>query len=240
VNTDHYGNNEVFISTDTLDELRLSGYKLSINISTNNMNRKQYASEGKAYSFTANYFNVNERYTPGNTSVYDQQIRDKHQWFRIKLSAEQYFKAGWFSTGYLAEVLISNQQPFQNYMGTIINAPAFLPLQDSRTLLLQNFRAFNYFAGGLRNVFSIRKRLDLRLEGYLFRPLEYLQEGENQKVNRTDNLKTFFFTSTVGMVLHSPIGPVSLSLNYYDDKESQLGVLLHVGFLLFNKHNLDQ
>jgi NTE family protein len=240
VNSDRYGNNEFFVSTDTLDELRLNGYKLSFNISTNNLNRKQYASEGKAFNFTVNYFNLSEHYTPGNTAYRNEVTKAKHQWVRLKLSAEQYFKTGWFSTGYLAEILLSNQQDFQNYFGTIINAPAFLPLQDSRTLLLQNFRAFNYFAGGIRNVFSLRKRLDIRLEGYLFKPIEYLQEGEHQTVSRSDKLNKLFFVSTVGAVLHSPIGPVSFSVNYYDDKENQLGVLLHVGFLLYNKHNIDQ
>jgi NTE family protein len=240
VNSDQYGNNAVFISTDTLDVLRLDGYKLALNISTSSLNRKQYSSEGKAYSLAINYFNLSEKYTPGNTSVQDAITKNKYQWFRLKLNAEQYFKTGWFSTGYMAEIVFSNQQPFENYFGTIINAPAFLPLQDSRTLLLQNFRAFNYLAGGIRNVFSVRKRLDVRLEGYLFKPLEYLQEGQNQEAVRTQNLKKIFFVSTLGMVLHSPIGPVSLHFNYYDDKESQLGVLLHVGFLLYNKHGIDQ
>jgi NTE family protein len=239
-NTDHYGNNEYFVSTDTLDQLRVNGYKGSFNLSTNNLNRKQYASEGKAYSLTLNYFNTVERYTPGNTSLIDGYHKDNHQWFRLKFTAEQYFRTGWFSTGYLAEIVVSNQQPFANYFGTIINAPAFLPLQDSRTLLLQNFRAFNYFAGGIRNVFSINKRIDIRLEGYLFKPAEYLMQGSHQEVVKTSNLDKLFFVSTVGAVLHSPIGPVSLSVNYYDDKENQFGVLLHVGYLLFNKHNIDQ
>jgi NTE family protein len=39
--------------------------------------------------------------------------------------------------------------------------------------------------------------------------------------------------------MHSPIGPISLSVNYYDDRENQLGILLHVGYLLFNKHPLE-
>jgi NTE family protein len=30
-----------------------------------------------------------------------------------------------------------------------------------------------------------------------------------------------------------------LSVNYYDDKENQVGVLMHVGFLLFQRHSLE-
>jgi NTE family protein len=39
--------------------------------------------------------------------------------------------------------------------------------------------------------------------------------------------------------MHTGIGPISLNLNYYDDKNRQFGVLLHVGFLLFNKTSME-
>ena len=239
-NVDKYDNHEFFISTDTLDQLRLKGYKLDVSFSTSNLNRKQYASEGKAFTLTANYFNVQEYYIPGNTSVNQQQIRNMHSWVKLKLTAEHYFKAGWFHPGYYLEGVLSNQPFFHNYFGTIANAPAFLPMQDSRTLLLQKLRSFNYLAGGVRNVFVLYKKLDLRLEAYVFKPLEYIEEGDNQKAVSSTAIDHIFFASTAGFVYHSPIGPVSLSANYYDDKENQFGVLLHAGFLLFNKHAIDQ
>ncbi|HTJ47928.1 MAG TPA: patatin-like phospholipase family protein [Cyclobacteriaceae bacterium] len=239
-NVDRYDNHDVFVTTDTLDQLRLKGYKLSFNLSTSDLNRKQYASEGKAFTLNASYFNLNEQLSPGNTSDLDQVAKANYQWARLKISAEQYFKVGWFHPGYYLEGVISNQTFFQNYLGTIINAPAFLPLQDSRTLLLQNFRSFNYLAGGMRNVFTLYKKLDLRLEGYVFKPLEYIEQGELQRATKSVALNHIFVASTIGFVYHSPIGPVSLSANYYDDKENQFGILLHAGFLLFNKHALDQ
>ncbi|MFZ6010238.1 MAG: patatin-like phospholipase family protein [Bacteroidota bacterium] len=238
-NRDNYANGNVFVSSDTLDEMRLSGLKTEIAFSTNSLNRKQYASSGRAYSFAAQYFYLKERYKPGNTAFEDQFTKSYHQWFRVKLSTEQYFDAGWYNPGYFVEAVFSNQPFFENYFGTIINAPAFNPLQDSRTLILQNFRAFNYVAGGLRNIFTLKNRLDFRLEGYLFKPIEYLQEDINHEATKVRDLRSLYFAGTAGFVLHSPIGPISLSLNYYEDPESQLGVLLHVGFLMYNKHSLD-
>jgi NTE family protein len=238
-NIDRYANRNVFVSSDTLDELHLSGLRSEINLSSSTLNRKQYASKGRAYSFSAQYFNLRENFIPGSTSFEGVPSKKNHQWFRAKFSAEQYFNAGWFRPGYYAEAVFSNQPFFSNYYGTIINAPGFFPVQDSRTLLLENFRSFNYVAGGLRNVFSIRNRLEFRLEGYLFKPIEYLAEGANQEAETISDLKTVFFASSAGLVLHSPIGPISLSVNYYDDSENQLGVLLHVGYLLFNKHSVE-
>ncbi len=238
-NIDRFSNREFFNSTDTLDELRISGLKTELSFSSSTLNRKQYASSGRAYSFSIQYFNLKENYKPGNTSVETEPIIASHQWFRFKASAEQYFNAGWYHPGFLAEAVISNQPFFQNYYGTIINAPAFSPLQDSRTLLLENFRAFNYLAGGLRNVFTLKNKIQFRIDGYLFKPFEYLQQGADQEVNKIQDLKKVYFAGTAGFVMHSPIGPVSLSLNYYDDKQNRFGALLHVGFLLYNKHSIE-
>jgi NTE family protein len=238
-NIDRYANGNVYVSSDTLDELRLRGFKGQWSFSANTLNRKQYASSGRAYSFSAQYFDVKEHYLPGSTSFGDLTITAKHRWFRLKATAEQYFNAGWFRPGYFAEAVVSNQPFFQNYYGTLINAPAFYPLQDSRTLLLQNFRTFNYAAGGIRNVFSLRNRLEFRLEGYLFKPIDYLQQGNNQEAKKVTDLKALYFAGMAGLVMHSPMGPISLSVNYYDDKENQLGVLLHIGYLLFNNHSIE-
>ena len=158
---------------------------------------------------------------------------------RAKVSLEQYFKQGIYSAGYVFEGVLSNQPVFSNYMGTVINAPAFNPIQDSKTLLLQNFRAFNYVAGGWRNVFSIRKSLDFRLEGYLFKPLEAIVQLQDQEAALDSDFTKIYFAATAGLVLHSAVGPISLSVNYYNDNENPLGVLLHVGFLLFNKTSME-
>jgi NTE family protein len=238
-NLDWYANGGVFVSSDTLDELRVSGLRTEWSFSSNSLNRKQYPSSGKAFSFSLQYFNLKERFDPGNTSFEVNSVTARHQWFRAKATAEHYFNAGWFKPGYFAEAVVSNQPFFQNYYGTLINAPAFNPLQDSRALLLENFRAFNYFAGGIRNVFTLRNRLEFRLEGYLFKPIDYLQQGVDQEPQKVSDLRTLYFAGTAGFVLHSPIGPISLSANYYDDADNQLGVLLHVGFLLFNKHSVE-
>lgn len=238
-NNDRYINSDIFSSNDLLDKMRLKGYKTGISLSSNTLNRKQYASAGQAYNLSADFFNVTEHYTPGSTSVGSEYTKTDYQWWRLRLSAEQYFGTTWYKPGYLVEAVFSDQPFFQNYMGTIINTPGFFPLQDSRTLLLKNFRSSNYIGLGMRNVFNLKNRIDFRLEGYLFKPFDYIQQNENQEAISTKSLNDIFFTGTAGFVYHSPIGPVSLSLNYYDDDRNQLGVLLHVGFLLFNKHSLE-
>jgi NTE family protein len=239
-NVDQYINKDVLTSSDTLDQLTLTGTRYGINFSTNTLDRKQYASSGKSFYFGIDYFQIREDLVPGTTAATKTLVTGvAHNWIRGTIILEQYFKAGIYSSGYYLHGTFSNQPLFTTYGGTIINAPGFFPMQDSRTLLLENFRSFNFVAGGWRNVFSLKKKLDLRLEGYLFKPLQAITQGSNQEPVLNDEISRIYFAGTAGLVLHSTIGPISLSVNYYDDKKTQLGVLLHIGFLLFNKTSLE-
>ncbi|MFN3841080.1 MAG: patatin-like phospholipase family protein [Cyclobacteriaceae bacterium] len=241
-NEDRYSNVKSFNSTDTLDILKLSGYKTGFQLTSSTLDRKQYASAGSAFLLAVNYINLTENYEPGNTA--DPTLMNSPnrnlQWFQVRVTAQQFYSKGWFRPGYYAEAVFSNQPVFRNYFGTIVNTPAFLPLQDSRTLILENFRAFNYLAFGLRHAIIIKPRtLDWRIDGYLFKPIEYIRQGANQEAITDSELTKVFLAATTGPVYHSPLGPVSLSFNYYDDAENRFGVFLHVGFLLFNKHTMD-
>lgn len=238
-NDDNFSNKKYYSSADTLDQIKFKGLKTGLTFSMNDLNRKQYASQGKAYSLSINYFYLDEKYTAGNTSKIISAPYKNHQWFRVKATAEHYFNMGWFKAGYFGEAVLSNQPFFSNYFSTIINAPAFFPLQDSRTLILENFRSFNYAAGGIRTVFALKSKLDFRMEGYLFKPFQYIKEGNNQEAIDDIDFTKVFIAGNLGLIYHSPVGPIGLNFNYYDDTENKFGILLHVGYLLFNKHTLE-
>ncbi|GHM99951.1 patatin [Cytophagales bacterium WSM2-2] len=239
VNNDQFIGNNVLVSTDTLDQLKLSGARVGFGIQYNTLNRKQYPTHGRSFYLSGNFFSLTEEYEPGNTSLDPLPTSNNRSWIQAKISLEQYFRKGFYSSGYLLEGVLSNQPTFSNYFATIINAPAFNPLQDSKTLLLQNFRAFNYVSGGLQNVFTLHNKLDLRLEAYAFKPLQAIGQDNNRHAKIEEEIQQIYFAGMAGLVLHSTVGPISLSVNYYDDKNRQLAVLLHVGFLLFNKTSME-
>jgi NTE family protein len=238
-NNDQYVNNDYLVSTDTLDALTLKGARAGFSFSSSSLNRKQYASQGRAYTFSANWFNVDEQLSPGNTSILKSPTSTLRTWIQGKITLEQYFKTGIYSSGYYLEGVLSNQPTFSNYFGSIIYAPAFNPMQDSRTLLLQNFRAYNYLAGGWRNVFNVRKSFDFRLEAYAFKPIVGISRGGDQQAVLKDDIIKIYFAASAGLVMHTSVGPIGFSVNYYDDKNRQFGVLLHVGFILFNKTSME-
>lgn len=238
-NSNDYSNATDFKSSDTLDHQTFKGWRHGIEFARHNLNRRQYPSAGQQFLLSLDLFNATETLEPGNTTALNGTQEKKNEWVRLKLHAEQYFGTGWFKYGYLVEAVFSNQNAGFNLNGSMINAPTFEPLVDSPTLFLQNFRAYNYFAGGVRNVYSVGRKIDLRLEGYFFKPLEELSVDENtDRVILNDPTK-FYFSGTVAGVYHSLLGPVSMQVNYYDDPENRLGFLLHIGYLIYNKKSLD-
>lgn len=237
-NTDRFSNSDGIVFTDTLDVLKFEGFRNELSFSRNNLNRKQYANKGGAFKIALNHIYGEENYAPGNTSSFTENVKLKREWFRANLQAEQYFRYKKVSYGYYLESVVSNQPFFTNLRASQLNAPTFFPLQDSKTLFLENFRAFNYVAAGLRNVYSPKRNFDLRLEVYAFKPLYAM----DQKFNDSDqdiDFKQVHLSGTASAVYYTPLGPLSLSANYYDDPRSKWGFLLHFGYVIFNKRSLE-
>jgi NTE family protein len=246
-NNDNYSPTNTFSTGDILDETTFRGLRSSLSFEQNTFNRKQYATRGRNFLVSLNYFNGMENYDPGNISrnsglnVSDISIENKNrQWLNFKISDEHYFfKKGKYTLGYQAEAVISNLPFFSNYYATLLVAPSFYPLQDSRSLFLENFRAASYLAGGLKNVYGLRRNLDLRVEAYGFLPYKELQQLGFQNVEHKKSFQQWHYAGTAGLVYHTPFGPISLSYNLYDDPIKRNGVLLHLGYLIYNKRSIE-
>lgn len=236
---DQYVNGSIFITNDKLDRLRLTGFKTSFVLSSNTLNRKQYASSGKAIKFCLSYTFASELFEPGSTSVLNGSRRENFQWPRIKASYEQYFGSGRYKPGVYAEAVVSGRFRVSNYYGTLINSPGFNPFQDSRIFILQRYRAFNFLAGGVKNVFKVKEKVEFRLEGYGFIPFESIREGVGQQFVSDPGLGKLTFAVGSSLVYHSPVGPIGLAMNYYQDKENPLSILLHIGYILYHDHSLE-
>lgn len=245
-NNDNYSPTNEFNVGDVLDRTVFNGLRANLLFEKNSLNRKQYADRGHSFLFSVNYTTGKENYTPGNIyrtlgAPLDLTIERKfRRWAQLKISDEHYFfHTKKYSAGYLAEGVISNQPRFFTYYGTLLASPAFYPLQDSKSLFLENFRATSYGAGGLKNVFHIKRNFDLRVEGYLFIPFQEFTKGGLQDVQFNHPLSKVHYAGTAGLVYHTPVGPISFSYNLYDDPVKRNGVLLHLGYLIYNKRSLE-
>ncbi|WP_233509604.1 patatin-like phospholipase family protein [Pedobacter chinensis] len=245
-NNDRYSPNNTFSVGDLLDQTIFNGFRGSVNFEKNSLNRKQYATSGQSFSLSLNYTTGRENYNPGNIFrntlgfVKIPGSSNLRQWGTIKLTQENYFlHVNKYTLGYIMEGVISNQPLFNNYYSTLLVSPAFYPLQDSRSLFLDKFRATTYAAGGIKNVYNFKRNLDFRLEGYLFLPHKEFELNNFQDVDYAKAISKIRYAGTAGLVYHTPVGPVSLSYNLYNDAVKRNGVLLHIGYLIYNKRSIE-
>lgn len=99
---------------------------------------------------------------------------------------------------------------------------------------MPQFRAHNYAAGGLMLVTQFSNSIDLRFEGFAFLANGRIMEAVDGTPMYNNELQPFYIGSG-SLVLHSPLGPVSVSLNYYDQKELPWSFIFNFGYLIFNR-----
>jgi hypothetical protein len=85
----------------------------------------------------------------------------------------------------------------------------------------------------------VGNRLDFRLEGYVFFPFATLVEKEPQVPVEEFFDGSFHFAGSLNGIYHTPVGPVSIALNYYEPMDNAWGIMFHSGYLLFKKRSFD-
>ncbi|SDM99842.1 NTE family protein [Daejeonella rubra] len=243
---DQYSPNQVFRFGDLMDFNSYNGLMASINYSKNLLTRRQYAKSGSSFKVGLSAYTGTESYTPGNIFRDESTFNEikasetNRHWFKAIINREKYFVLSKkYSLGYLIEAVVSNRPDFSTYKATILSAPAFNPLQDSKSLYLENFRANNYGAFGLKNVFQVYKNLDFRAEGYIFQPVKEFKLNKLQSVGYGELFADSHYALTAGFVYNTLAGPISLSLNHYDDDQKRFGLMFHIGFLIYNKRSFE-
>ena len=230
-----------FTQQDTTDRTDFKMITTQAYYELNSLNRKQYANQGENLILKIRYVNGGEKNIPGSTSTDTiKEFKKQHEWITLKLTAERYFnRKGTLKIGFLGEGVYSTQNLFHNYTSSILAAPAFQPTPDSKTIFLENYRAYKYIAAGIKFVISIRKNIDFRAEGYIFQPYQSLVKTADLNTEYSQPFAFQHFISTTALVWHTPVGPMSLGVNYYDHIKNPFSILFHFGYIMFNKRALD-
>lgn len=236
-----YYQTKFFSQADTTDRTLFLMTSVYLSYEKSTLNRKQFASSGSRFSLKARYFLGNEISDPGSTSDDSLFYTAFHQWPMIHFCYENYFvDKGFWRTGFLTEAVWSELPLMNNYTATALLSPAFFPIPETRTLFLADYRSRTFAGFGLRNIFSVFKNhLDFRLEGYLFQPYQALRSDEVQKPIYGKPFESRRLILSSALVWHSPLGPMSLSINYYEKKEIPYSVLFSFGYLLFNQQAME-
>ncbi|OYT13690.1 MAG: hypothetical protein B6I19_03800 [Bacteroidetes bacterium 4572_114] len=233
---DDYYQSNIFSREDTADQTQFQCFAGSIEWELNSLNRKQYASAGAKFIISASYVTGTEKFTSGSLCTMAEDTEINHHWGRVRLIWDNYFeKLGPVMFGFYGELYLSNQNLFSNYTASLLAAPAFEPIPESKTLFLPNFRAYNYGAAGLKAVIKLSRRFDLRAETYIFQPYQQILKAEDNTAYFGGEFDSRYFMASGALVYHSYFGPVSLTANYFDTPDEKFYVVLNVGYIIFNK-----
>jgi NTE family protein len=138
-----------------------------------------------------------------------------------------------------AEGVYSSQDFFRNYSATILSAPSFNPIPESQTLFIDDYRAHQYISGGLKTITTPYKNLDIRFEGYIYQPILSILKTTDNKATYSTPFLYRHFLGMGAIMYHSPIGPLSIGVNYYDKNENSFSFFFHFGYTIYNKKSID-
>ena len=234
---DRYYQNNSFTRLDTADVTNFELFTPGIEFELNSLNRKQFASSGILLNLSVNYINGRETNIPGTHTFERENFVNYHDWFQLRLLYQNYFqRLGRMKLGIYFEGMLSNQGFFRNYTSSLLFAPAFQPVPESKALFLPAYRSYSYAAVGLQNVISLLKNVDLRLEAYYFQPYRQINaapDGFTPEYGLPFNNR--YLMASTALVYHSILGPLSVSLNYYERLEERVSFALNFGYILFNR-----
>lgn len=249
LNNTYYENpNDNVTANSTADQTQFNPYSAYFRYEMNSLDEKEYANSGHRIMLQAQFVDGRENFYPGNldSAIAKQTLGQLRYWEQLKVVFDNYYLGkGLIRFGTYIEGVYSNQVPFNNYWATILTAPAFQPTPESMTLFLPNYRAFNYAAGGPKLITSFKSIFDFRLEAYIFIPYQAIEETSKYTTTLVGPFAVKHYIATAALVYHSPIGPMSLSLNYFDNTVpikipfSSLSIFFHVGFILFNEKSIN-
>jgi NTE family protein len=208
----------------------------------NTLNRKQYATEGTDLLLRVKFVSGNESYYPGSTAIDSVRVINGpwHEWLNIKLTIDKYIKPiKYFKIGVFGEGVYSSQDFFRNYQASILSAPSFNPIPESKVLFIDDYRAHQYIAGGLKAIATPINNLDVRFEGYIYQPVYSIIKGTNNKAEYSTPFLYRHFLGMGALVYHTPIGPISLGVNYYDKNDNSFSFFFHFGYTIYNKKSID-
>ena len=233
---DSYYQTENFSISDTADHTFFDGISLRWFIEKNTLNRKQFASEGHAIKFIANYVTGREQSISGSTSTEQYDIVKEHSWINLQLDAQLFFLNTRIShTGAHFLGVFNSQSLFKNYTASILSTTAFAPTPDSRTYFMPEYRSPQYIGMGINQIFTLKNKFDLRFDVYGYQPFIEIVNFDDGSFGYDKTVGLPKFLGSASLIYFSPIGPIRGTINYFPNQTSPLAFQISFGYVIFNE-----
>lgn len=242
VNENEYYQVDNFKRDDFPDKTYFDFHNLGIEFQFSTHNFKFFPTRGRYHKLSINLVNGIETHKPGSTSQTFFDGKNNHQWYVARFLNHSYLPIvkRRISLGFYLDVTYSNQPFFLNYSSSILNSPNFNPTPHSQTLFLSKFYAHKYVGIGIIPIFEFSTDFSLRTEVFLFQPMNSLLKDEEEfTAYYSPDFPEYTYMASSSLVYQTPIGPISLSVNYYPKENKPFTVIFNFGYILFNRAGLD-
>ncbi len=233
---DSYYQTELFTNLDTTDRTKIKGTAISWVIEQNSLNRKQFASEGFLLKASARLIDGYERSISGSTSAEKYVYKFHHRWFNLRGEAQVFpLNLKFLSLGFHGIASLTSQSLLKNYTATLLNMNSFEPLPDMQTYFLREFRSPQHIGIGFNLIYKLKKKIDFRIDGYLFQPILSLIQFDNGDFGYSKPFKGEQFLASSSIIYHSPFGPFRFTANYFPNQKRPIAFNFTYGFIIFNE-----
>jgi NTE family protein len=235
VNHSDYFQTNTATRDDKADKTTFSFYSPYLEIEFNTLNRKQFSNQGYRLFASVHFVSGLEKHIPGSTSELQNNYKKYHNYLSAKFAFEKYFRAGKFYRPALSIQFQANTiEDFRNYTSSTLYMPTYSPIYEMMTIYQPLYRPLGFTAIGMRNVFTLSKNIDIRLEGFVMAPFREISSGDMQQVVRSNYFPALHPILSTSFVYNTPIGPLSSSLNWYAD-DTPVSFFINVGYIIFNR-----
>ena len=231
---DTYYQNDNFTNKDTADLTRFYGGSTSWTLTQNTLNRRQFANSGHFVEVKARLNFGTEHTIPGSTAL-NEELYKPHSWFNLNIDYQSFIvDQSMFHLGIHGQFVYNTHPLFANYTATLLSMTEFSLIPDSKTYFLPEYRSPQYAAAGLNLIFTIKKKIDIRFDTYLYQPLIQINElpDGSQELSELFQGRTIMASSSI--IYNSYIGPLRFTLNYFPKQTNPLALQLSLGYVIFN------
>jgi len=233
---DEYYQTDNFTANDTADITRFDGFSTSVGILKNSLNRKQFASSGHLFQLKFRYNLGEEHSTPGSTSFQNFDVVQNQSWFNLDMKYQGFIvDQPHFHLGLNGRFVYNTKSLFSNLTASTLVLTEYSPIPDAQTFFLPEFRSLQFGGVGINIISTIRKNLDIRLDGFFYQPILQVQQSYNGSLGYSDYFEGETFMASASLIYHSLLGPIRATVNYFPDQIAPLSLQFSFGYVLFNE-----
>lgn len=232
---DDYYQTDNFTAKDTADRTNFNGFSTCFSLLKNSLNRKQFASSGHLFQLKARYNYGDEHSIPGSTSFQNYEIEREHSWFNLDLKYQSFvYDRPHFHIGLNGRFVYNTKSLFSNYTATTLFLTEYSPVPDAQTFFLPEYRALQFGGVGINIIGTIKRSIDIRLDGFFYQPILQVQQTSNGSIVYSDYFQGETFMASASLIYHSFLGPLRATLNYFPKQLNPLSFQVSFGYVLFN------